>query len=46
MSKSLAERCRAERASQGLPEHVEDEAVLEWIAALLSEEAGDRADVA
>jgi hypothetical protein len=36
-----AERAAAERAAQGLPEHVEDEAVLDWVAALLTAEGGD-----
>jgi len=32
---TVAERAAAERASQGLDEHVQDDALLDWIAALL-----------
>jgi hypothetical protein len=38
---TVAERVAAERVAQGLPEHVEDEAVLDWIAALLVAEGGE-----
>ena len=32
-----AKRARAERAAPGLPEHITDDAVLDWIAALLTD---------
>lgn len=35
MSQSLAARVAAERADQGLPEHVQDEHILARVAALL-----------
>ena len=43
MTADLATRVAAERAAQGLPPHVEDEAVLDRIVALLGEssEGGD-----
>jgi hypothetical protein len=35
MTGNLAERVARERAAQGLPEHIEDEAVLDRVVALL-----------
>jgi hypothetical protein len=46
--RTVVERVAAERAAQGLPEHVEDESVLDTVAAWLAaaDEGGDDALVA